>query len=205
MREEDESMYELGIFVGAVWFGIGIYAIKKRNSADTLSPGIAATAGIMLLVLGTAGICSFFVKSLALAVTGVFLPCIIFLIGTFIGILWHIISCNEMVYGTYRGYKEYYGGKGQHSYAPVFEYSFGGQIYVRQMPVSYGSLKKLAKKYQLGERYPIYINAGNPKSCIDSKRMSWKYVLILLLGLIMLAAYAKGMYYLLLWEIFYSL
>lgn len=170
-----------------------------------MSPGIAAAAGIMLLVLGAAGICGFFVKSLALAVTGVFLPCIIFLIGTFVLILWQIISCNEMVYGIYRGYKEYYGGKGQYSYAPIFEYSFDGQSYKRQMHVSYGSLKKLAKRYQPGERYQIYINANNPESCINSRRMSWKYVLILLLGLIMLAAYAKGMYYLVLGEIYYGL
>lgn len=198
-------MYEWGFIIGTVWFCIGIYAIKKRENEDTLSPGIAAAAGIMLLVLGAAGICGLFVKSLALAVTGIFLPCIILLIGTFVLILWQIISCNEMVYGTYRGYKEYYGGKGHRSYAPVFEYSFDGQIYKRQMPVSYGSLKKLAKKYQPGEQYPIYINANNPKSCIDSRRMSWEYVLILLFGLIMLVAYAKGMYYLVLGEIYYSL
>ena len=110
-----------------------------------------------------------------------------------------------MVYGTYRGYKEYSGGKGGRSYAPVFEYSFDGQIYKRQMSVSYGSLKKLAKKYRSGERYPIYINANNPENCIESRRMSWKYILILLLGLIMLAVYAKGMYDLVLGEIFYSL
>lgn len=147
MREEDESMYmyKCGLLAGAIWFWIGISAIMMRRNEDTLSPGIAMVVGIVFLVPGAAGICGFFVKSLALAVTGVFLPCIIFLIGTFVLILCQIISCNEMVYGTYRGYKEYSGGKGGRSYAPVFEYSFDGQIYKRQMSVSYGSLKKLEK------------------------------------------------------------
>lgn len=54
-------------------------------------------------------------------------------------------SCNTVVDGIYLRHNTYYGGKGQHSYAPVFEYSFDGVTYQRQSPVGYGSLKKCRK------------------------------------------------------------
>lgn len=85
-------------------------------------------------------------------------------------------------------YNRYSGGKGPDSYAPVFEYTYGGIRYERQTPAGY-PLKEIQFTYQINHSYQIYINEDCPEMCVDTKQLPGVHIFVFLLGMAFLAFY----------------
>lgn len=94
--------------------------------------------------------------------------------------------CNWLVTARCVRYNRCSGAKGVDSYAPVFQYTYGGIQYERQTPIAY-SLKKIQRLYVIGQSYQIYINADCPKICMDTKKIPAIYIVMILVGIGILA------------------
>ena len=113
--------------------------------------------------------------------------CAVFCIITFCFAKYQVKHCKVPIEAMYLYYNRYYGGKGQHSYAPVFRYTYQGKEYESQTYESY-SFRKLNKLFTSGQRVNIWINEKNPKRCVTKRRVSAVYYLIFLIGIICLIA-----------------
>lgn len=94
--------------------------------------------------------------------------------------------CNWLVTARCVRYNRYYSAKASDSYAPVFQYTYGGISYERQTLIPY-SLKKIQNLYVIGQNYQIYINADCPEMCTDKKKTPAIYIVMILIGVGMLA------------------
>ncbi len=128
----------------------------------------------------------------------VFLPTydrfLFFMVGVTLGGLIIIIAINNLsaifrcrmeVRGVYCGYRTYSGGKGQHSYAPVFKYTYEGKKYFEQSAQSV-AFKLLDQVMTEGEVYTIYVDDQHPNQFVLKKKVQVMDVMMLLFGVLCL-------------------
>ncbi len=103
-----------------------------------------------------------------------------------------IRTCNLQIDAKFVNFETHVDNKAQRYYTGIFEYSYGGTLYQRPLPVTY-TKKKLLKKYTLGSYYPIWICEETPSICTDKKHLSSLDFCLLIGGCMMLCIFVLFM------------
>lgn len=179
----------IGLLMGLAWSICGILCFVKLDKKYASERIKGIFLGIFFLAFGICGLLGEFIPDDKLSFTALMLPVGLICVLVFIYAWYQVCSCKTPVAAVYLHYNEYYGGKGQHSYAPVFRYAFEGKEYERQTYEGY-SRRKIEKLFITGETYQILIDEQNPQSCVTRKKVSLNYYVVFLMGIIFLIAYA---------------
>lgn len=104
-------------------------------------------------------------------------------LGIYMGI-YKKIRCNLKISACYTG-AQAYKVRASTSYTPEFSFSYEGTDYFNTSGECF-SARKLDKRFQIGESYPIYIDPQNPNSFCVSRGIDKSGILLLLLGILFL-------------------
>lgn len=116
-----------------------------------------------------------------LFMTGVGFTC--FILGIYMGII-RKFQCSHRISARYNG-AQVYSVKAHTTYTPEFSFTYKGEHYSNTSGECF-SERKLNKRFQTGESYPIYINPKNPNSFCVSRMITKEWVLLIVLGIIFL-------------------
>lgn len=166
----------------------GVIMLAKIEQTAKHERTEAWITGVGLIVFGMLGVVGAIVDNTILMLTSIFSPISAFLIYVPIKVARQRKLCNCPIVAKCVKYNRYSGGKGPDSYAPVFEYTYGGIRYERQTPVGY-PLKEIQFTYQINHSYQIYINADCPEMCVDTKQLPGVHIFVFLLGIAFFAIY----------------
>ncbi|HKM34625.1 MAG TPA: hypothetical protein VJY54_07770 [Lachnospiraceae bacterium] len=103
-------------------------------------------------------------------------------LGTFLMNVIKLFACSTEVSAVYQG-AERMKVKAVTKYVPRFCYTYKGSNYENTTGEVY-SLRKLEKKYQIGESYEIYASEKNPNVFYSQRKLKGTDLILLFLGVL---------------------
>lgn len=116
-----------------------------------------------------------------LLMTGVGFIC--FIMGIYMGII-RKFQCSHRISAHYNGARAN-TVRGHTTYTPEFSFTYNGEHYLNTSGECF-SKRKLNKRFQIGESYPIYINPKNPNCLCVSRMITKEWIFLIVLGILFL-------------------
>lgn len=180
------------MIISILWFICAGCCLFSWRKTEARGRGTLLTLMLFFGAFGVVGVLGAAFSHEMLSITCLLVPVSVLCIGCFFAVVLRVVQCDTVVPAVCVSYNAYSGGKGQHAYAPVFAYTFEGQAYEAQQPVSY-SHKKVQKKFEIGATYDVFIRANYPSKCLGEKKVPLSYYCIALFGVLMLVFYGMGL------------
>lgn len=177
------------MIVGCLWLVCAACCMFSYGKAEARGRRTLLALGLFSLVFGAVGVLGAVLEDEVLQITSILVPTGMLCVGCFVTVAHQAVRCTVQVSAVCVSYNRYSGGKGQSAYAPVFAYTFEGQAYETQQSVSY-SLKRVQKKFVIGDSYDIFIRPDYPSKCLGERKVPPGHYCIGAAGVLVLVCYA---------------